>query len=86
MAISFDAVSNAGTPGNVSSFTFAHVIGAGANQALIVTAVGNTGNNDFTISGITYNGVSLANVRNRPQRVRNDPGRQWRALVSFRRT
>lgn len=59
MAIAHDADSNAGsTIGNVSTFSWSHTV-TGSNPILVVGIFGNTGSSGYTVSGVTYNGVSL---------------------------
>jgi hypothetical protein len=58
-AIAHDADSNSGTPGNVSTFTWSHTC-TGSNLVLVVAVFLQYSNvGDTTVTGVTYNGVSL---------------------------
>lgn len=60
-SIAHDADSSAGTVGNVSSFTWAHVMGAGVHGLLVcaVRVDSSFGSGTVTISSVTYNSSSL---------------------------
>lgn len=63
MSIIFDATSNSGAKSGVSSFSWNHTVGTGAN-AILVVGVGarDATLGDRTVSDITYNSVSLTKL------------------------
>lgn len=60
MAVTFDAVTGWQQTTLASSKTQAHTVGAGSNRGMVVLVAIETASR--TVSGITYNGVSLTNI------------------------
>ena len=62
-SIAFDATSNSGTNSAVSSVTWAQTCGASTNLLIVGDSHDTSGQNDYTVSSVTYNGSSLTFVR-----------------------
>jgi len=73
MAIAFDNATDGGFLGGVTSLTFSHTVGTGANRILFVQAC--TYSTAADITGITYAGVSMTAVGNASSKAVSDPDR-----------
>lgn len=57
--ITLDATSNSGAVASVSTKSWSHTVGTGANSILIVVVMGNDTTSDRNVTGITYAGQAL---------------------------
>ncbi len=62
-SIGFDATSNSGEKASISSYSWGHTCGAGANLLVFGDSHVTTGGNDYHVTGVTYNGAALTSVR-----------------------